>query len=271
MSANSAVSELRQELMENPRKWYLFNYATSISHINRYVYIETPKVACTTIKATLMSLELSDLGVELIRPSSGGLEFLVFPYGKENASDHVGIHHPPIASPFINPYQLRADGFLDVFESGNYFVFAFVRNPFSRVLSAYLDKMSRDSTERRAINKLLGRPAEVEPSFQEFVTAVSMQSTDDMDPHWRPQTACLRTDRIAYSFIGKFETLQSDLEKVDDALGGVLTRHINKVCPHETRASSKVGEYYSMKIADVVRLIYRDDFEVFGYSDRITC
>lgn len=271
MVNRSAVVGLYQELRADPRSWYLFNYATSISLANRYVYVETPKVACTSIKATLMSLELSEVCTDYLRPSDGGLEFVLFPYGRENAPDRVGVHHPPISSPFVKPYQLDLGEFLKVFESESYFRFAFVRNPFSRVLSAFLDKVSRDSPERRSVNNLLGTHVEHQPSFKEFVAAISLQSVDDMDPHWRPQTYCLRTDQISYSFVGKFETFESDMRRVDREMSGVLAPHFNKVCPHETKAALKIGDYYCEEIEAMVRQIYRSDFDFFGYVDNFSC
>mmetsp|Transcript_49883 Transcript_49883/g.108454 ORF Transcript_49883/g.108454 Transcript_49883/m.108454 type:complete len:329 (+) Transcript_49883:58-1044(+) len=62
------------------------------------------------------------------------------------------------------------------------FTFTFVRNPWDRLRSAYLEKIASGKFE------LAGK----EPSFSEFVRFVASQEPNTMNMHWRPvATTCL--------------------------------------------------------------------------------
>ena len=53
--------------------------------------------------------------------------------------------HDRVCSPLISPYQLNNGMVKDVLE-GNFFKFTFVRNPYSRALSCYLDRIKNHRT-----------------------------------------------------------------------------------------------------------------------------
>ena len=95
---------------------------------------ETPKAACSSIKRLLHKIELHDT-----------------PY-QPNKNVHDRAH-----SPLLRPTQLPPRAFTECLTSAGWFRFAFVRNPFTRVLSAYLDKIRRDRPEKAAILAALDR------------------------------------------------------------------------------------------------------------------
>ena len=92
---------------------YLFN----ISVKKGYLYVETPKVACSTIKR---SLQLLEVGPEIVPPPRK--------------------IHERSCSPLLTPSQVGSL-FLECAYSDNFFRFCFVRNPYTRILSCYLDKV----------------------------------------------------------------------------------------------------------------------------------
>ncbi|MBD0335929.1 MAG: sulfotransferase family 2 domain-containing protein [Cyanobacteria bacterium Co-bin13] len=97
----------------------LFNLSIHISLKHRYLYVDTPKVGCSTIKLTLQRLELED---------------------EQFARDDFEDIHLRKFSPLLMPIQV---GPLDAFLSrSDIFKFCFVRNPYTRVLSCYLDKIA---------------------------------------------------------------------------------------------------------------------------------
>jgi sulfotransferase famil protein len=96
------------------------NYGANISLMHKYIYIETAKCGCSTIKLTLQRLELGDVN-----------------YKRDDFEEiHVREY-----SPLLTPRQVGS--FRNLLNRPDYIKFCFVRNPYTRLLSAYLDKFVR--------------------------------------------------------------------------------------------------------------------------------
>lgn len=142
-----------------------FEYDINISLKHKYVYVETAKVGCSTIKDTLQRMELDY--PELIR------------------DDFEDIHHRN-KSPLLSPSQTC--GLDRILNNSNYFVFCFIRNPYVRLLSVYLDKIVKGYPQKRFILTAMGEdPSNFskEISFLEFVDVVCEQEVHQMNPHWK--------------------------------------------------------------------------------------
>ena len=222
------------------------NYAIHVSLANSYVFVEVPKVACSTIKQTLHRVELRD-------PT-----FL---------PENVELIHERSFSPLLTLLQV---GPLERFlPPSDTFRFCFVRNPFDRLLSAYLDKIVGNGHQKRPILKILGRdPTALGAlvSFEEFVDAVATQPALRMNAHWRVQWQHVLGDFVPYDFVGRFERFQQDFVTVLSRWTNEPERYIQTEATHRTDAGLKIGDHYDRRLADVVRRIYADDFERFGYS-----
>ncbi len=142
-----------------------FDYGLNMSLRHSYVYVETPKVACSSIKSTLLRLELDDPGFYRV--------------------DFEDVHNRAF-SPLLKPSQI---GDLDQFLArSSIFKFCFVRNPYSRLLSAWLDKIAGNRKQKAQVLLQLGHDPnrlDREISFEKFVRAVVAQPVSVMDPHWR--------------------------------------------------------------------------------------
>ncbi|MFX7776439.1 sulfotransferase family 2 domain-containing protein, partial [Acinetobacter baumannii] len=87
---------------------------------------------------------------------------------------------------------------------------AFVRNPFTRVLSGFLDKIRRNQPQKAQILRMSGRSGHdlsVEISFSEFIDAICAMPDSMLDVHWALQSQVIFLDSINYDFIGRFEQL----------------------------------------------------------------
>ena len=148
---------------------------------------------------------------------------------------------------------------------GQLFKFTFVRNPYSRVLSAYLDKIAKDDEPNR--RRKMGRTSsDGVPSFGDFVRWLDRDGLHE-DMHWAPQSSILLVAVAEFDFIGKLENLDGDFRKVADMLGG--DRNDNSVhtfAPHSSGAVDKVAEYYTKELKEIVARLYREDFDSFGYE-----
>jgi len=156
------------------------------------------------------------------------------------------------------------------FVGDDFFRFFFVRNPYTRILSCYLDKFENDATGRFA-RKLGFRPGDA-ISFKAFLEKLQDDRLLHLNPHWAPQFYLASPDRIEYHFIGKFENLQSDIRAVLQQIDpeGIHRELLNvSERPHQTGAASRIADYYGAEEARLVREIYREDFSSFSYSDAL--
>ena len=149
------------------------------------------------------------------------------------------------------------------------FRFCFVRNPYTRALSAYLDKIKRKTRQQNGYLKQLdpANSAGDDLTFEDFLEFVARQSYDAMNEHWRPQHVHIRPDLVDYNAIGCFERFNSDLRKIFETIDAALVSYIEKVDEHSTNANDAVSEYYNPSAVRKVQQIYEDDFLLFGYSD----
>ncbi len=235
-----------------------FNTHFNISLKNKYVYVGLPKVACTTIKSSLSVYELRESGV----PAETVQRYRRNP------------HMPVNEMVFTKPYQLGKELFEKTLATPEITVFCFVRNPYARVLSAYLDKVQRKEPQINSIRKELAELRGVAPSeatvggvsFEEFLLATRKKAeTGKVDRHWRPQALHLCTDIISYDFVGRLETFENDIDYLLERLT-LPELEIVRRDPHRTNANEKLSEFYDARTLDLVREIYDRDFEVFGYS-----
>ena len=150
------------------------------------------------------------------------------------------------ASPDVEPdYRNRC-----LYPTGHdhLFKFAFVRNPWDRLLSCYLDKVVRTNY----FSRMSGC------SFDDFVHLVARLDLDRCDRHLRRQTALLPLQRL--EFVGRFERLDEDLERLAPRLGLETERFpsLNRNVPAEEHT-------YTKRTVELVGQLYRSDVEAFGY------
>jgi len=223
------------------------NYAVYVSLKHKYVFVETAKVACSSIKLTLQRLELEDKN-----------------FNRDNFQD---VHNRQF-SPLLRLQQIP--GFEKLFSGDEFFRFCFVRNPYVRTLSAYLDKIKGNSIrEKSKILSQLGydmRDMSIDISFNQFVTALEKQPISLMDNHWRHQYYSTYQDKIDYHFIGKLENFDDDFSFVMKKLGA--EEYYKHEARHATHSIARLRQYYTDDLLDRVYYIYKLDFESFGYDKK---
>ncbi|XP_042141981.1 carbohydrate sulfotransferase 13-like [Ixodes scapularis] len=153
----------------------------------------------------------------------------------------------------------------------------FVRHPFERLVSAYVDKALRP----RAGNvyyydrywhdvpgvKATGRNL----TFPEFIDNLLNQTVNQMNPHWAPYYVTCQPCTVKYEVVGKLETASRDFALFLEALGarpGDIPQK-NKGSDYGFRKSAR--EFFKeLTLHQVMRLYERFffDFEMFGYDFR---
>lgn len=214
------------------------NYFRSF-HISRRfnaAYVTNPKVACSTLKLTLQRAELEDVSYV---PST-------------SVHDHL-------VSPLLTVPELNRETLEGALEGR--FLFSFVRCPYARLRSAYLNKVFVRKRQGK-LRKDAGFSADYCPSFGEFVMAITAQDPKQHNPHWRPQALNLSMGRLRYDFIGKLERFDSDW------------RHVARACalPETVHKAGRPNHYadhppldYTSETETRVWETYQDDFALFGY------
>jgi hypothetical protein len=205
------------------------------------VYIEVPKVACSSIKIALASI----VGVDL---------------------DAVGGN--PHEAPFPEPVQ-RANG-PKLFPG--LFAFAFVRNPWDRLASCYRDKVAGEAAEftgidpRSGVAYCLSRFGVFRPdmSFEEFVHEVAAIPDAEADDHFRSQHTFVSNNsaKIAIDFVGRFENLSTDFKRACQQLG-IGELKLPRV--QAMRLARPYSQFYTNDTRRVVAQRFAADVELFGY------
>jgi len=151
-------------------------------------------------------------------------------------------------------------------EFDSYFKFAFVRNPWDRLLSAYtfLKQGGVDELDRRWwADHGLARYR----NFEEFVTGWVNRDNVETGLHFLPQYRYICapfTRTICVDFVGRYEHIERDYAYVRERLGLPSAE-----LPHLNRTPTPAGdfhEHYSAQTREIVQNVYREDIELFDYS-----
>ncbi len=203
------------------------------------VYIDIAKVASSSIKATLA------LTLNLSMPD-GNPHNVVFP------------HPPQPAATGGRAYPL-------------WYTFAFVRNPWDRLVSCYRDKIGGEVADftgfaETGVAHCLDRfdAFKANMSFNDFVRAVAVIPDEEADEHFRSQVDYITNAKgvVAIDFVGRYEQLDQDFASV--------VRQIN--LPNDTtlprlQAAKPVNyrSYYTPETEALVATRYARDIQVLNY------
>lgn len=138
----------------------------------------------------------------------------------------------------------------------DYYKFAFVRNPFDRLVSCWHNKV----VETNYFNF----DPESHQRFQHFGEFVDFGARYDLragDPHLRLQRNLI--DLNAVDFLGRYEAFPADLAKVCERLG-IPAAEFPRINASQGRVDYRA--YYQQGLVDRVAAAYDLDLEVFGYD-----
>src|SRR5262245_16579941 len=209
----------------------------------RAVYVQTKTVACTSIKTALAAI----LGLSL-RATGGDPHCVEWPTAARSSS-HAGRLFPGL------------------------FTFAFVRNPWDRLVSCYRDKMRGEvdgytyCTIRPGVAVCLALFDAFAPgmSFAEFVAAVASIRDEEADGHFRSQHTFVTDGEgtIGVDFLGRFERLAEDFRLVQESVG--LPRYTLPWL-QKARTAARYTDFYTKATRQIAGERFRRDIEMFGYE-----
>lgn len=223
---------------------------------NNVIFAYVPKVACSNWKGIMRSLNGDKDHLNTVLAHNRDLSGLDYLSNK------------------TNPYEFL--------KSERYKKYAFVRNPYSRILSAYLNKIEsrigvNPSTSDhfykvfQDIEKYREEHFDVKtyPEVNFYIFLNWLKNSGSIyifDEHWKAQSQLLDIKNVKFDRIGKFENLSSEADDFIALLGANVKFPTQKQIKFEsTGAVSKIEKYYDKDCYDLVNAIYRDDFDLFDY------
>lgn len=220
-----------------------FNDAIFVSLKRSYLFASNEKVANSTLRATLQSLE---------------------------CGARLPLHYKPFkrwTGPLLQPSDVP--DFEVTLIDPSIRKFCVVRHPYTRLISCFRDKFEREpkgAGYRRKMREL-GLSATRTITFGEFLAAVAKQDQRAMNSHWRIQYFNVFMDMICYDEIIRYEELTERLPRLVAELypsadaDTILSRH-----RHDQSSDDLVDRYFTPDLKTLAQQIYRLDFESFGYT-----
>lgn len=137
----------------------------------------------------------------------------------------------------------------------DYFKFAFVRNPWSRVVSCYCQKV-----EEKNPNWAFYYGECFDKGFEYFVEFIRKKNLATADKHIRLQTKLIPINKV--DFIGRLENFDADFQHVLNVIG-IKNVRIPKKNPS---THAHYSTYYNDRTREIIRKLYKADIEAFGYE-----
>lgn len=198
------------------------------------------------------------------------------------AGPRVGRHYP--IKPHRRWVMAPLADYIDLLRHPQrYRCYAFVRNPYARLLSAWKNKFGtahRDSEHKRTTRMLLpklrrfaarrdlpGARPDAPLTFETFLAWVESQPEGRRDHHWDTQRAILHLDLLKYHRLFRMET-----EFVDGlievlARAGLPRDFVARRAVRKKNATKPLAApVYNEQLAERVYNLYRCDFDLLGYD-----
>ena len=150
--------------------------------------------------------------------------------------------------------------------------FTVVRNPWTRTLSAFLDKIANGPQDKYGFIPGFGDNSQA--GFEAFIAFLASGGLH-ANHHWKPQNDALLLPASQFKSICRLEHLSTELPNALAKSGLTLPSTEQLQQPHRietnqqsklTQASSKLSRYYSPTTIQAVADLYTPDFKLGSYS-----
>lgn len=192
----------------------------------------------------------------------------------------------------INECCILTDDIAHLRKADRYFTFSFIRNPWTRLYSAFRDKIrlwpgfnqfryikeilvmlrGTDKTLLHTTTEFNYKEIQPKISFSEFMRYLSIIDTEQYNSHWTPWFNLVEGCEVKFDFIGKVEDMDRIYHTLKDK---VLKNKVELPSAYSTHASrDQVIDAYKEVSEDVIEEVYQRfsiDFVVGGYSKSIDC
>eukprot|EP00951_Prasinocladus_malaysianus_P021381 scaffold176689_cov39-Prasinocladus_malaysianus.AAC.1 len=259
-----------------------------------------PKNGCTQWKRLILKARLKDVSTQMSRVflasysrcqgPSHGASLLLQAMGKppwfylDEKTSHLTIHGTRYR--YLN--RIPRAKMLDALEDENTARFVIARNPFTRVLSSYLNKIVKANDRRRYREKLGLDQWSDWVTFKDYIAALrkwkaehseGLRLSSTIDHHFALQSRypCI-VDKLNISSL--VDSGWPDEHKCffnapgrpcdGQSMKGGFSHNSWDARDHATSASSRLREHYDEESERQVAELYKEDFEYFGYNKRLS-
>lgn len=150
-------------------------------------------------------------------------------------------------------------------EERSWYKFTFVRDPFKRLVSLYVNKFE---DREKLLNigffqyqKYLGGILHQNMSFEDFVKFISKIPDKFAERHFVSQSFLLTSEREKINYIGKVENIEEDYKLICEEFG--LKNNLRK---SNRSPEYDYRDYYTLEILNLVYNRYKRDIVDFGYD-----
>lgn len=182
--------------------------------------------------------------------------FIHIPKTGGNSIQKALFDNPSVHVPWSDYYKKSPKKF------EKFFKFAVVRNPWDRLVSSffYLKNGGMNDEDKKWTSENI----KDFNNFEEFVLGWINDKNIYKGIHFIPQTywICDENKKIMVDFIARLETINQDFLFIANKVGSTKKK-IEKI---NTSERSQYRNYYSDKTIEIVKNIYKDDIELFGYD-----
>ena len=244
-----------------------------ISDKHNLCYAIVPKSACSTLRRWFIHLEGLHEAVDAERTLQAKSKVADFPeLSFEEAFTSIGFDTVfAKLAPHVTTHSFER--VLNSFASERYFRFAVVRNPYTRIFSAWANKVlpgtHAGNMKYFGNEKFYSRPVitaeHIAENFELFLDCLDRnRELIYRDWHWTPQYSLLRPDRVAYNCIAKLEEPAPLIEALKKRLGPDVP------IPFRDRLNRNPitysPEFLTPGAHALLLKLYDEDFKAFGYS-----
>ena len=230
------------------------SYGSFVSLEHKILYIETPKAACTTIKALLRDL--------------CGAPPIEFPVGAQRESRRDMFIHIRSNVPVPSLLDLEEQTQRYVLTAPDFLRFGIVRNPYTRLVSAWRNKImlcepGYEHVYRKVMGDMPSLHSKKTLTFEQFLSFIENEADlRSCNAHWRRQVDLLLHPAIPYTHIGKLEHLPMTVDLIEKHLGAARPLWVGR------SNSTGGGGRDPLDAATAARIhaLYAEDFEAFGYD-----
>lgn len=202
----------------------------AVDRARSFIYFRIPKAANSTVAATLHPSPAREVSSDIAKRSFSRASSLTYREVRELAE--------------------------------RFFLFTVVRDPYSRLASAYLDKVKKDKARRQIVARYkCADPQRI--TFLEFCRFLA-EGGINVNPHWYRQSDLIPCGVDKLHYVGRVESLAHDMRQIASRIGEG-TGPIRNIVWHGTGASSKLRELYCSETFEIVQHLYAVDFAAFGY------
>ena len=197
-----------------------------ISHQRRFIFIQVPRTAGTSVTAALR-----DESCELLPDTHD-------PRVPHAPANHLTLH------------EINRHGLVEPEVLRSYFKLCFVRNPWDWMISEICCPGLRPLFDGLTVEQSIRKAC-----------AIARDSPVGYGNHLRPQSDFIASGDLEVDFVGRFEDLADDFRAACERIG----RPANLPALNRTQHTS-YWSYYNRETRDLVAETFRRDIERFGYA-----